>query len=453
MKARRRTISSSRITQAAAISLSAVAFLGVSSEPTFAQREHVLIYYDGHIHSEYSDGTGSVADIKQTALLRGLDAVIITDHCEDLTEYEWSSLVEDAEDYSDPDFLILPGIEVTGSESLVYRDHFSVFGLDDPLVGADDQELCPEEVWLSPPNPAGTGPLYPENLTRWVDYVHSQQGIAVHNHPSGTTQLDYGVKHMEVYNQAYVHDVALLAESLGYPTPIAWGIALTLNNLAVYGERDINTLIPCSCYLEPIPLRECFHSMTGLVPPLYIGQWLGAPEAPLSSWDDLLMAYVNGEVDGPVFGLANSDAHYTGDPFSSVGIAKNGVYAKEFTEGEFLKAIKAGRSFATTGPSLYLDVNGEHMGGTAVVGDGQAEINLRVDSEGLSAILVKIDIIKNGEVWETIWPPAPAYELSLPLLDDDVTENGYYRVEVTSLDLSDGHYEFAWSNPVFVEIY
>ena len=113
------------------------------------------------------------------------------------------------------------------------------------------------------------------------------------------------------------------------------------------------------------------------------------------------MAYVNGAVDTPIFGLANSDAHNTGDPDSDVGVAKNGAYLKEKKKRQLLtarnlyKAIKAGRTFATTGPSLALDVNGELMGDTAYVFDGTANVNLSVDSESPTAILVKIDIVKN----------------------------------------------------------
>jgi hypothetical protein len=33
-----------------------------------------------------------------------------------------------------------------------------------------------------------------------------------------------------------------------------------------------------------------------------------------------------------------------------------------------------------------------------------------------------------------------------------VTEDGYYRVEVTSLDVVSGRYDFAWSNPVFARV-
>jgi hypothetical protein len=162
------------------------------------------------------------------------------------------------------------------------------------------------------------------------------------------------------------------------------------------------------------------------------------------------LAYVNGTVDTPIFGVANSDAHNTGDPDSDVGKAKNGLYVKELTAREFFKAIKAGRSFATTGPSLALDVDGELMGGTAYVFDGTADLHLSANSESETAILVKIDVIKNGTLWQTTSPLLPTYEASLG--DDAVTEDGYYRVEVTSWDVISGGYHFAWSNPVFVRV-
>jgi hypothetical protein len=124
---------------------------------------------------------------------------------------------------------------------------------------------------------------------------------------------------------------------------------------------------------------------------------------------------------------------------------------KALTAEEVYGAIKAGRSFATTGPSLAFDVNGELMGGTAhIASGGSASLNLRVNSESATAILVKIDIIKNGEVWQTISPMQPVYEDTL--VDGSVTEDGYYRVEVTSQDQPSGPYRFAWSNPVFLKV-
>jgi hypothetical protein len=156
-----------------------------------------------------------------------------------------------------------------------------------------------------------------------------------------------------------------------------------------YGERDVNMPVELPGYPVPIPLRIALYQATAMFSG--VGQWLGAPEAPLNSWDQLLMAHVNGEVDTPVFGLANSDSHNTADldcadgDCSTVGAGKSGVYVKELTVKELYKAIKAGRTFATTGPSLALDVNGEIMGDTAYVLDGAANVNLSANSESPTA--------------------------------------------------------------------
>ncbi len=228
-------------------------------------------------------------------------------------------------------------------------------------------------------------------------------------------------------------------------TKQALAFAKTLNDIGLTGERDLNK--PVALGGQSVPLREAVHSATEML--TGVGQWLGAPEAPVKSWDQLLMAYVDGTTDKPIFGVANSDAHNTADPDSTVGVAKNGLYVKALTAEEVYAAIKAGRSFATTGPSLAFDVNGELMGGTAhIASGGSAKLNLRVSSESATAILVKIDIIKNGELWQTISPMQPVYEDTL--VDDSVRENGYYRVEVTSQDQPSGPYYYAWSNPVSV---
>ncbi len=480
MKAHRTVLSIFAMALAVALAFVIVPAITDSGGQASAEQPLTLIYYDGHMHTTRSDGTGEVADIKATALARGLDAVIITDHCKDLTRGEWNSLVRETEAVSDGSFLALPSCEVTGSEGTLNRDHILAYDVDDPFVVAN---RTPEEVWPSPLNPDGTGPMYPENLAKWVEYIHSQGGIAVHAHTSGSTQLGYGVNNIEVYNQSHVEDVVGVAAPL-VGEELALQLALVMNNLAIYGERDLTMMVPFpgidddgdglvdedpaddidndgDTFIDEdgptwLPLKTIIYLVTaGFVEP-YIGQWLGSPEAPLNSWDDLLMAYVNGEVERPIFAVANSDAHntkWTDDPLdSNVGLAKNGLYVKKLTPGQVYKAIKAGHSFATTGPSLAFDVNGELMGDTAVISDGSAELNLSVDSENLYAALAKIDIIKNGEILQTIYPSYPApvstYEVTL---DDDVTEDGYYRVEVTSQDAW-GAYYFAYSNPVFVDI-
>ena len=62
-----------------------------------------LVYYDGHIHTTHSDGTGSVEDVKAAALRRGLSVVIITDHCRGhLTRAKWEALAAETAAASDP---------------------------------------------------------------------------------------------------------------------------------------------------------------------------------------------------------------------------------------------------------------------------------------------------------------------------------------------------------------
>ena len=439
----------------------ALAFLIVPAitgpgQQAFADGPYTLIYYDGHMHTTRSDGNGSVAQIKATALARGLSAVIITDHCKDLTLAEWNSLVAETAAVSDGSFIALPGFEMTGSEGIFNRGHMNALNTPDPFVGNDADLLCPEEVWPDPFNPAGTGPIYPENFAEWTDYVHSQGGIVVHNHTSGTTQLEYGVDNIEIYNQGHVDDIMSYAMALGIPPADAWGFAITMNNFAVYGERDLNMIVTLPGF-PPMPLRSAIYLATGFIPP-NIGQIIGwnpptppDPNVPgdLNSWDELLMAYVDGTVAEPIFGVANSDAHNTGDPGSKVGVAKNGLYVNALTAEAIYDAIEAGRLFGTDGPSLDFNVNGDPMGSTTFNPIGvTAELNLSAASASPTAILVKIDIIKNGAILQTINPMAPIYGGTV--LDDAVTENGYYRVEVTSLDMVSGAYYFAWSNPVFV---
>jgi len=457
MKAHRKALSILAMALVVALAFFIVPAITDSGQQASAAAPFKLIYYDGHMHTTRSDGNGSVAQIKATAKTRGLDAVIITDHCKQLTQAEWASLNAETAAVSDSMFLALPAFEITGSEGIFNRGHMNAYNVADPFVGDDSLELCPEEVWPDPFNPAGTGPMYPENLAKWADYVHSQGGIANHNHTSGTTLLDYGVNNIELYNQGHVDEIISYAVALGIPPAKAWEFAITMNNFAIYGERDLMMMVTLPGF-PAMPLRLAIYMATQFIPP-NVGQIIGwnPPYPPnaylpgdLNSWDELLMAYVDGTVDTPTFGVANSDAHNTGDPGSKVGVAKNGLYVKALTADEVYKAIKAGRSFATTGPSLAFDVNGEYMGDTAKIAvGGAAKLNLSASSESPFAILVKIDIIKNGAVLQTLSPMSPVYQGTL---SDIVSADGYYRVEVTSYNLVSKAYQFAWSNPVFVDV-
>jgi hypothetical protein len=390
------------------------------------------------MHSVRSDGSGDVPQIKTTAQSRGLSAVIVTDHCAELTQAKWDSLVAATKAASDASFLALPGFEITGSEGLLNRDHIVAYNAPTPFVDAAT-ETCAEEAWPSEANPEGYGTKRPENVAKWVDFVHSQGGIAVHAHPVGTTRLEYGVDDIEVYNQSQIDDIVRYAKLGGYSDEEAADLALFLGNFATYGNRDIDKPVRVPGGTDLAPARQVLQDLAGLK--------LGAPEAPLLSWDDLLKAYLDGRLDKPIFALANTDAHNTGDPDSKVGLAKNGLYVKQLSADEVYAAIKAGRGFATTGPSLDLNLDGALMGGTAKVG-GSASLSVKVSAENDSAVLEKVDVIKNGELLKTVNPNAATYEETLK---DDVSGTGYYRIEVTSYDSSSGRRYYAWSNPVFFE--
>ena len=437
-----------------ALSVCALSVLGLLScgdEETAPKSEFSLIYYDGHVHTSRSDGTGSVADVKETALARGLSAVIITDHCEDMTADEWESLVAEAAAASDASFLVLPAFENTGWESATappMRDHFLAYNA--PSLYVKD-EVCISRQYPSAPNTSGTGPTNPEFLTKWVEWIHSQGGIAVHAHPAGSTQLEYGADLIEIWNQSNVSDVAKAAVAMGYSESEARELGVMFNNIAIYGERDLAVPVPFKADgAEELPLREVIHRLTAEIAPLYVGQWLGSPEAPLQSWDDLLLAYVSGAASRPMFAVAGTDAHNAGGPDSAVGSAKTGVYVKGLSADELYGAIMAGRSFVSTGPSLGFDVNGGLMGDTVdIATGGSVKLRLSVKAETEGFTVAEVRVIKNGQVWQTVKPLKADYEATLK--DETVTEDAYYRVEVTASDDA-GNYQFAWSNPVFVKI-
>lgn len=463
-----------------------VVSVAVSGTAANAHRNLDLIYFDGHIHTTHSDGSGSIADVKYAAMERGLNAVIITNHTKQIVDMEeWQDIVSTCEALSERNFLMIPSFEVTGSEGLFCRDHILAWGVGNPFVGDPAEAMAPEEVWESPPNPFGTGPMYPDVIRQWTDWIHENDGIAVHAHTTGTTQLDYNVDYIELINLSHTKDVARFAQMAGFGADEAWDLGVLFNSFSVVGGKYLQMPVDMPNPYDPgatieLPLQQALFMGTSMIGDLGENsggaQWLGTPNnpdllamgaipaAPLNSWDDLLMAYINDRIDHPIFGVANSDAHNTAnivmgsDQYddSDVGEAKNGVYLRKLNQGQLFRAIRKGNLFATTGPSLYFDVNGRIMGETVRIlthRDKTVRLNLSACSESASAVLVSVMIIKNGHPiyvanpFETDPATASSYELKL---EDVVSENSYYRVEAVSME-ADGKPRFAYSNPVFVK--
>jgi len=407
-----------------------------TAEATPETNSYVLIFYDGHMHTTFSDGSGTVSDIVATAISRGLNAVITTDHSEDLTVDEWNWLVGNCSLYTNETFLCLPAFEMTGSEGLFMRDHFNAYNVSTPFV---TDELVASEVWPSPPNPAGTGPLSPENLTNWVNWAHSQGGIVIHNHPTGHTKAMYGVDLIEIWNQDFIDEVNAIGAALPPPLGPQYGAGYTLNNLEIYGERDLTTYLRNALYLAT-------QYLTG------VGIWIGSPQDPLNSWDRFLLNYTTGITDYVPFAVGNTDSHNTGDPESKVGIAKTGVYVNAFTANDLYEGIKKGRSFVTTGPIISFNISDVMMGETLFLTAGVSPLlNIKIESSAPSALITKVSIIKNGNYsWRTFNPNQPGFEAQIE--DTDITTDSYYRIEVMEYDpvLNETHY--AYSNPIFVDV-
>ncbi|MEM3715778.1 MAG: CehA/McbA family metallohydrolase [Candidatus Bathyarchaeia archaeon] len=131
---------------------------------------------DFHVHTSYSDGSGTIKDILRVAKSRGLDGLAITDH-EVLNGYF------EAKSY-DSGLIILPGYEVSTDAG-----HVLIIGLEGEL----------------PPN-AGSRQLMPYDEI--IDWVRLNDGLTILAHPAiEVLKLDRWMRHkpdaVEVLNSLY----------------------------------------------------------------------------------------------------------------------------------------------------------------------------------------------------------------------------------------------------------
>ena len=136
-----------------------------------------------HMHTRYSDGSGSHRDIAAAALKCGLDAVIVTDH---------NVLVQGMEGYVTDGprrVLMLIGEEVHDQDRDPQKNHLLVFGADQEVATfADDPASLIKIVRNSgglsfiahPTDPAA--PAFGETDITWVDWsVSDFTGIELWN--------------------------------------------------------------------------------------------------------------------------------------------------------------------------------------------------------------------------------------------------------------------------------
>ncbi|MGI9324204.1 MAG: CehA/McbA family metallohydrolase [Pseudomonadales bacterium] len=151
-------------------------------------------------------------------------------------------------------------------------------------------------------------------------------------------------------------------------------------------------------------------------------------------------------------GTANSDSHGKNQqvalPRNMVAMLDDSIAA--FDEAEFIEAIRAGRSYGTTGPLLELNLSGTEMGRTYA---GQkATLSARVRTAGWVPA-DELRVLVNGEVVHTA-AVSTTGELVLPL---EFQADSFVLVEVEGEPTEQyqivypGHRPYAFSNPIYVD--
>jgi hypothetical protein len=129
-----------------------------------------------------------------------------------------------------------------------------------------------------------------------------------------------------------------------------------------------------------------------------------------------------------------------------------------FDVDSWLGGLRAGRSFVTTGPMLFVTVDGKLSGETFSFDSGQPR-EMTIDIESVSEKkIAHIDILVNGEVVDTIFPSDPAIEqtdrgASMLRTQRQVALLESSWVAVRSVELQpDGRKRFAHTAPWFISI-
>jgi hypothetical protein len=175
---------------------------------------------------------------------------------------------------------------------------------------------------------------------------------------------------------------------------------------------------------------------------------------PGEEWDQVLMQYLDGKRDRPVWGYGANDFHCEGKDGDRLGGVRTVVLSSRKSRPAMVKAIGAGRMYAVKQGEdksrLSLDtfeLIDPATGNRAVMGEelkatSSPDIGLKLSmTDGESNIRAKIRLIRNGQVvkqgllklpYEGVWQDAA------------LSQRGYYRLLVEV----DAHNQLV-SNPIF----
>ncbi len=205
-----------------------------------------------HMHTRYSDGTGSHQDIAEAALRAGLDAVIVTDH---------NVLVRGMEGYMGDGrnkVLMLIGEEVHDSARVPQKNHLLVFGAEHEMAtrAADPADLLKavrDSGGLSflahPTDPAA--PSFREGDISWVDWsVSGFTGLELWN---GLSELKTVIP-TKLHGIIYALFPSLLAHAPIPATVRKWDELLQHGRVVAIGGSDAHAL-----HLHMGPMRRVVY--------------------------------------------------------------------------------------------------------------------------------------------------------------------------------------------------
>jgi hypothetical protein len=115
--------------------------------------------------------------------------------------------------------------------------------------------------------------------------------------------------------------------------------------------------------------------------------------------------------------IGGSDDHAARSPSGHIGSPATVIYASELSERALLEGIRSGRVYVRTrgpeGPTLELSTGAVQMGG--VVHVATAGSPMRLDIHAINAAGQRAEIVRNGEVIETLMVDAADQKLSFDL--------------------------------------
>ena len=273
--------------------------------------------------------------------------------------------------------------------------HMTMFGMNEWIAPANS-------AWPRSDNPWD----YPPNLDI-CDKVRKQGGLVSYSHPVYALDPMYDV----------FDDKRILFSALEIPVDAVLGKVDAINLLSYVSTDSLTMnlwyrLLNCGMKIAPVAGTDCYLNSSG---------------GPVGWWS------------GPMGGERN--------------------YVKpdgDFTYGNWVEALRNGRSFVTSGPMIFLTVDGRPAGNEIRLDKG-GKAHVHVQAEVLSNVPVhSLDIIVNGKIVETVISSQGEKQMSFDgyiVLDESSwiagrCRGGEDRFVYKSLDDKDGSH-FAHTNPVY----